>query len=92
MISTYTTTSTITTTITPTSIVTAPVSPSDIMSYSIVVVIALIAFLSLNIIVKSEAHDNTKIMHVFNGSKVAMLPLISVFLLSVVTYSIIRSL
>jgi len=89
MISTYTTTSIITTTTTPTSVITTPVSPSDIMIYSIVTVVALIVLLALKVITSSEAHKNTKIARLSNGSNLAFLPLLSIFLLSVVLYEII---
>ncbi|MGZ4857096.1 MAG: hypothetical protein ACXVZU_01885, partial [Methanobacteriaceae archaeon] len=75
MISTVTT-STITTTTTV-----------DIMGYSIIAVVALIVFLALKEIMSSEAHKNTKIARFIQGSNVAILPLLFVFL-SVVAYKV----
>lgn len=89
MISTYTTSSIISTTITPNSVVTAPVSPSDIMVYGIIIVITLIAFLALKLILSSKAHENAKITRFVDGTNVAILPLTYVFLLTVVIYQII---
>ena len=60
MISTYTTTSIITTTVTPTSVVTTPVTPADIMTYSIVPVVALIIFVVLKEILNSETTKTLK--------------------------------
>ena len=87
MISTVTTTSTITTTTTATSSVTSAVSSADIMAYSIIAVVALIVFLALKEILSSEAHKNSKIAQFINGSNVAILPLLFVFL-SVVAYKV----
>ena len=87
MISTVTTTSTITTTTTATSALTTAVSSSDIMGYSIIAVVALIGFLALKEILSSEAHKNTKIASFIDGSNVAILPLLFVFL-SIVAYKV----
>jgi hypothetical protein len=87
MISTYTTTSIITTTVTPTSVTTAPVTPADIMTYSIVPVVAIIIFVVLKQILNSETQKNTKIDRFNNDINVAFLPLLSIFLLSVVAYN-----
>jgi len=89
MISTVTTATTTTTTTAATSAVTTTVVTSaDIMGYSLIAVVALIAFLALKEILSSEAHKNSKINNFINSSNVAILPLLFVFT-AVVAYKVV---
>jgi len=92
MISTYTTTSTLTTTITPTSIITTPVTTTEIMSYSMVVVVALIFLLALKLLISPGAQKNTKISQFNETINIAILPLTAIFLLTIVAYTIVDTL
>jgi hypothetical protein len=83
MISTVTT-STITTS---TATATTAVTSADMVGYGMIAVVGLIVFLALKEILSSEAHKNTKIARFIQGSNVAILPLLFVFL-SVVAYKV----
>lgn len=88
MISTYTTTSIVSTITTPNSIITTPVSPPEIMTYSIITVVTLLIILALKLILSNETQKNKKIADFINGTNVVILPLTFVFLVSVVLYEI----
>lgn len=91
MISTVTTTTTTTTTTsaaTSAATATTAVTSADILGYSLIAVVALIAFLALKEILSSEAHKNSKINTFINSSNVAIMPLLFVFG-AVVTYKVV---
>lgn len=58
------------------------------MAYSVIAVIALIAFLALKEILSSEAENSNRISSFIKGSNVAIVPLLLVFA-AVVTYRVI---
>ena len=58
---------------------------TQIMNYSIIAVIALIAFLALKEILSTESQKNERIKSFVQGTNVAIVPLLMVFV-SIVAY------
>ncbi|MGB9980661.1 hypothetical protein [Methanobacterium sp.] len=73
--------STVTTTTTAVTLV-------QVMTYSIIAVIALIAFLSIKEILKTESDKNERIRSIVEGTNVAIVPLLMVFV-SIVGYKVV---
>lgn len=67
---------------------TTTVTTTEVMAYSIIAVVALIIFLALKEILSSEADRHSGIYSFINGSNVAIVPLLLVFL-AVVAYRVI---
>lgn len=58
---------------------TTAVTLTQVMTYSIIAVIALIAFLAFKEILSTEARKNRKLQSFVEGSNVAIVPLLMVF-------------
>ena len=61
---------------------------TQVINYSIIPIIALIAFLALKEILSSGTHENKKMQSFVEGINVAIVPLLMVFA-SIVTYKLI---
>ncbi|MDP2836386.1 MAG: hypothetical protein CVV28_10270 [Methanobacteriales archaeon HGW-Methanobacteriales-1] len=66
---------------------TTAVTLGQVMTYSIIAVIALILFLALKEILSSEVNYSNRISSFIKGSNIAIMPLLLVFA-AVVTYKI----
>ena len=64
---------------------TTAVAMTQVMTYSIIAVIALIAFLALKEILSTESQKNERIKSFVQGANVAIVPLLMVFV-SIVAY------
>lgn len=69
-------------------VTTTTISNDQIMTYSIVAVVALIAFLALKEIMSSET-DNPQVAYFVKGTNVAIIPLLLVFV-AIVGFKIIQ--
>ncbi|MGB9980652.1 hypothetical protein [Methanobacterium sp.] len=67
---------------------TTAVTLAQVMTYSIVAVIALIAFLALKEILSTETQKSERIQSFVEGTNVAIVPLLMVFV-SIVTYKVV---
>ncbi len=67
---------------------TTAVTLTQVMTYSIIAVIALIAFLALKEILSTESQQNKRIQSFVEGSNIAIVPLLMVFV-SIVGYKVV---
>ena len=67
---------------------TTMVAMTQVMTYSIIAVVALIAFLIFKEILNTESHKNEKIRTFVQGTNVAIVPLLVVFV-SIVAYKVV---
>ena len=67
---------------------TTMVAMTQVMTYSIIAVIALIVSLTLKEILNTESNKNEKIRTFVQGTNVAILPLLMVFV-SIVAYKVV---
>ena len=67
---------------------TTAVALTQVMTYSIIAVIALIAFLALKEILTTESYGNKRIQAFIEGSNVAIVPLLMVFV-SIIGYKVV---
>ena len=61
---------------------------TQIMNYSIIAVTALIVFLALKEILSTESHKNERMKSFMEGSNVAIVPLLMIFV-SLVAYKVV---
>jgi predicted CDP-diglyceride synthetase/phosphatidate cytidylyltransferase len=67
---------------------TTAVAMTEVMTYSIIAVIALISFLALKEILSTESRKNEQMKSFVEGSNVAIVPLLMVFV-SIVAYKVV---
>ena len=67
---------------------TTAVAMTQVMTYSIIAVTALIAFLALKEILSTESHKNERMRSFMEGSNVAIVPLLMIFV-SLVAYKVV---
>ena len=67
---------------------TTTVTAADVMTYSIIAVIALIAFLAVKEVLTTEAGNNVRVQSFVQGSNIAIVPLLMVFV-ALVAYKVV---
>ena len=67
---------------------TTAVAMTQVMNYSIISVIALITFLTFKEILSTESRKNKRIQSFVEGSNIAIVPLLMVFV-SIVAYKVV---
>ncbi len=67
---------------------TAAAAMTNITTYSIIAVIALITFLAVKEILSTESHKNRRMQSFVEGSNIAIVPLLMVFV-SLVAYKVV---
>ena len=67
---------------------TTAVAMTQVMTYSIISVIALITFLTFKEILSTESRKNKRIQSFVEGSNIAIVPLLMVFV-SIVAYKVV---
>lgn len=67
---------------------TTAVAMTQVMTYSIIAVITLISFLALKEILSTESRKNERMKSFVEGSNVAIVPLLMVFV-SIVAYKVV---
>lgn len=67
---------------------TSAVTAADVMTYSVIAVIALIAFLAMKEVLTTEVGNNVRIQSFVQGSNVAIVPLLMVFV-ALVAYKVV---
>ena len=67
---------------------TTMIAMTQVMTYSIIAVIALTAFLALKEILNTESNKNERIRSFVQGTNVAIVPLLMVFV-SIVAYKVV---
>jgi hypothetical protein len=68
--------------------VTTALAMTQVMTYSIISVIALLAFLTFKEILSTESRQNKRMQSFVEGSNIAIVPLLMVFV-SIVAYKVV---